>query len=96
MMERQSEFLFPDGPGPDLHLPDPRTGFYSEVAQVWRLPLGQPVRVLLRGHDLPEVAGRLELERAPDLPLNAREPLQLFAGGVAFLSTQVQAWSLIG
>ena len=96
MMERQSEFLFPDGPGPDLHLPDPRAGFYREVAEVWQLPLGECVRVLLRGHDLPEVSGRLELERAPDLPLNPREPLQLSVGVVAFLSTQVEAWSLIG
>ncbi len=95
-MERQNEFLFPDGPEPSLQLPDPRAGFYGEVAEVWHLPLGQPVRVLLRGHDLPEVAGRLELERAPDLPLNSREVLQLSAGGITFLSTQVQGWTLLG
>ena len=94
-MERQNEFLFPDGPEPSVQLPDPRAGFYGEVAQVWRLPLGAPVRVLLRGHDLTEVSGRLELERAPDLPLNPREVLQLSAGGVAFLSTQVLGWTLL-
>lgn len=94
-MDRQSEFLFPDGPEPGLQLPDPRAGFYREVVDVWHLPLGQPVRVRLRGHDFPEVSGRLELERAPDLPLNPREPLQLSAGGIAFLSTQVQAWTLL-
>ncbi len=95
-MERQGEFLFPDRREPSVQLPDPRAGFYREVAEVWHLPLGQTVRVLLRGHDFPEVSGRLELERAPDLPLNPREPLQLSASGIAFLSTQVQAWSLIG
>jgi hypothetical protein len=95
MMDRQSEFLFADGTALASQPPDPRTGFYREVEQVWHLPLGQSVRVLLRGHDLSEVSGRLELERAPDLPLNPREPLQLSVGGVAFLSTQVQAWSLI-
>jgi hypothetical protein len=95
-MENQSEMLFADGPNPMLHAPDPRAGFYREVAEVWHLPLGERVRVLLKGHDLPEVAGCLELVRAPDLPLNAREPLQLSVSGVPFLSTQVQSWSLIG
>ena len=94
-MPQQNEFLFADGPTPDLHLPDPRAGFYSEVAAVWHLPLGERVRTLLREHDLPEVTGRLELARAPDLPLNAREPLKLLIGHIAFLSTQVQAWSLV-
>lgn len=94
-MERQNEFLFPDGPVPSVQLPDPRAGFYGEVARVWSLPLGEPVRVLLRGHDLLEVSGLLELERAPDLPLNPRAVLQLSAGGIAFLSTQVQGWTLL-
>lgn len=95
-MERQNEFLFPDGPEPSVQLPDPRAGFYGEVAQVWNLPLGERVRVLLRDHDFPEAAGRLELERAPDLPLNPKESLRLSAGGIAFLSTQVRGWSLLG
>ena len=93
--ERQNEFLFPYGPAPSIELPDPRAGFYSEVTQVWHLPLGQLVRVLLRGHDLMEISGRLELERAPDLPLNPKEPLHLSVGKVAFLSTQVQSWTLL-
>ena len=94
-MEHQSDFLFADGPIPEMHPPDQREGFYREVAAIWNLPLGEKVRVLLRSHDLPEISGRLELTRAPDLPLNVKEPLQLAAGGVAFLSTQVQAWSLL-
>jgi hypothetical protein len=95
-LPQQNEFLFADGPAPELHPPDPRAGFYREVSDLWHLPLGERVRVLLRGHDLPEAAGRLELERAPDLPLNAREPLHLSAGGVSFLNTQVESWSLLG
>ncbi len=95
-MENQSDFLFADGPMPKFHPPDPRDEFYREVAAVWNLPLGEKIRVLLHAHDLLEISGRLELTRAPDLPLNAKEPLQLTAGGVPFLSTQVQAWSLRG
>lgn len=93
-MERQSEFLFADGPSPALQPPDPRAEFYREVDEVWHLPLGRRVRVVLREHDLPEVSGRLELERAPDLPFDPRESLQLSVGGVAFRSTQMEAWSL--
>ena len=96
IMEQQSEFLYADGPAPLMDVPDPRSGLYAEMTQIWGLPLGQSVRLLLKNHDLPEVSGRLELKRAPDLPLNAREELHLSAGGIVFLSTQVQAWSLIG
>lgn len=95
-MEKQPEFLFPEGPAASVELPDPRAGFYGEVAELWHLPLGQRVRVLLKSHDLPEVSGLLELERAPDLPLNPREPLQLSVGGIRFGSTQVNSWTLIG
>jgi hypothetical protein len=95
-MENQSDFLFADGPVPDLLLPDPRSAFYGEVAAVWNLPLGQKIRVLLKGHDFPGVAGCLELSHAPDLPLNVREPLQLSVGGITFLSTQMASWSLLG
>lgn len=95
-LPQQHEFLFADGPAPELHPPDPRAGFYREVSDTWHLPLGERVRVLLRGHDLPEAVGRLDLERAPDLPLKAREPLQLVVGRISFLSTQVESWSLLG
>ena len=95
-MEKQNEFLFPDGPAPSVELPDPRAGFYREVAQTWNLPLGQRTRLELRQHDLPEIAGVLELVRAPDLPLNSREPLSLCVGSIAFLSTQVVSWSVVG
>lgn len=95
-LPHQNEFLFADGPVPEMALPDPRAGFYREVSDLWHLPLGERVRVLLRGHDLAEAAGRLELDRAPDLPLNAREPLHLVVGRISFLSTQVESWSLLG
>ncbi|MBI2496666.1 MAG: hypothetical protein HYV75_01625 [Opitutae bacterium] len=95
-LSQQDELLFADGSAPELHPPDPRAGFYREVTDIWQLPLGERVRVLLRGHDLAEAVGRLELERAPDLPLNGRVPLHLTAGGVSFLSTQVESWSLLG
>ena len=95
-MENQNEFLFSDGPVPEVHLPDPRSAFYGEVTAVWHLPLGQKIRVMLKAHDFPEVAGRLELARAPDLPLNVRQPLLLCVSGITFLSTQVESWSLLG
>lgn len=93
-MEKQNEFLFGEGPAPEIFPPDPRDGFYLEVAAIWQLPLGERVLVLLRDHDVSEIAGRLELEHAPDLPLNAREPLRLLAGGVSFRSTQILSWSI--
>jgi len=34
MMQGQSEILFTDGTSPDLHLPNPRAGFYREVTAV--------------------------------------------------------------
>ena len=95
-MERQNEFLFPEGPAPSIELPDFRTGFYQEVAQIWNLPLGQRARLELREHDLPEIAGVLELVRAPDLPFNSREPLRLCVGSISFLSSQVASWSIVG
>ncbi len=94
-MDQQNEFLFADGAEPLIAIPDPRAGFYREVAQIWNLPLGQRARLELRDHDLSEISGRLELERAPDLPLNPREPLQLSVGGIIFRSTQVKSWSLV-
>lgn len=94
-MEAQSEFLYADGPDPKLPLPDPRADFYREVATVWGLPLGERVRVRLQNHDLPEAAGRLDLARAPELPLNAHEPLHLVVGKIIFHSPQIQSWTLL-
>lgn len=93
-MERQQEFLFAEGPMPHLHPPDPRSGFYSEVSALWQLPVGRMVRVDLRGHDLPGLHGLLELSRAPDLPLDRRQPLILRIGDVEFSSQHIAGWSL--
>jgi hypothetical protein len=95
-MEQQGEFLYASGTDPLIEVPDPRAGFYSEVAKVWLLLLGQRARIELRGHDLPEITGRLELIRAPDLPLNPHEPLHLCIGGISFMSTHVLSWSVVG
>ena len=93
-MDLQQEFLFANGPAPELPLPDPRSGFYEEVAAVWQIPVGQRVHVALREHNLADLDGLLELARAPDLPLNRRESLQLRIGSIDFSSRQIVAWAL--
>jgi len=93
-MESQAEFLFADGPAPELHLPDPLADFYAEVAATWEIPLGQLAHVALREHHFADLQGRLELSRAPDLPLDRREKLALRIGTIEFSSRQIVAWSL--
>ena len=93
-MAEQFEMLFAAGPAPELHPPDPRGDFYAEVAAVWSLPVGQRVRVELSDHQFTELQGRLDLARAPDLPLNARNPLVLRIGTIEFANRQVSGWSL--
>jgi len=94
-MEQQQEFLFADGPAPHLHPPDPRSGFYGEVSTAWQLPVGRVVRIDLHDHDLPSLQGLLELARAPDLPLDSRQPLVLRIAGVEFSSRQIAAWTIV-
>ena len=94
-MESQQDFLFCDGPAPELHLPDPRSNLYADVAALWQLPVGQLARIDLTGHHFSELRGRLELARAPDLPLDRRETLALRVGGIEFTSRQITAWSLL-
>jgi hypothetical protein len=53
------------------------------------------VRVELTGHHFPELRGRLELARAPDLPLDRRETLALRIGGIELTHRQIAAWSLL-
>jgi hypothetical protein len=92
-MESQQDFLFTDGPGPDLHVPDPRANLYTEVANLWEIPVGQLVHVDLTGHQFAELRGRLELARAPDLPLDRREILALRIGPIEFTHRQISKWS---
>lgn len=94
-MESQQDFLFADGPAPELHPPDPRSNFYADVAALWQLPVGQRVRVDLTGHQFAELSGRLELARSPDLPLDCRETLALRIGSIEFSHRQIATWSLL-
>jgi hypothetical protein len=93
-METQQDFLFAEGPAPELHLPDPRSSLFAEVAACWEIPVGQLVRVELGGHHFAELRGSLELARAPDIPFDRRQPLTLRIGGIEFSSRQIVAWSL--
>ncbi len=90
----QSEFLFGDGPAPQLAPPEPLADLVIEMTRLWSLPLYQKARVTLKNHSLDELCGRLELVTAPDLPLNPTHTLSLRAGGVEFSSRQIVAWSL--
>lgn len=74
---------------------EPLAEFFAEVGRLWGLPIARVARLSLRDHALDEVAGKLLLAAAPDLPLRAAEPLRLRVGDVVFLSTQVVAWSAL-
>lgn len=93
-MHSQAEFLFAGGPAPELQPDDPDAGFYEEVAALWQIPVGSRVHVALRGHSFGDLDGRLRLARAPDLPLDPRQPLSLRIGAIEFSSRQVVAWAL--
>lgn len=94
-MQTQAEFLFADGPVPELQPPDPDSAFYEEVAARWQIPVGQTVHVALRAHHFADLQGRLLLARAPDLPLDHRQSLALRIGAIEFSSRQLVAWSLV-
>lgn len=93
-MPEQSEFLFADGAQPELHVAHPLDDFFQAVADLWSLPIGRKVRVNLRDPALPPLEGKLELQRAPDLPLNPRESLSLRVRGLNFTSAEIASWSL--
>ena len=95
MHEQQDEFLFADGPVPERQLPDPRADFFEAVASLWQLPVGQVAHVNLNGHNMSDLQGRIELARAPDLPLDRREVLVLRIGTIEFSSRQIASWSLV-
>jgi len=95
MHEQQNEFLFAEGSAAELILPDPRSSFFAEVAALWELPVGQLAHVNLSGHNMSDLQGRIELARAPDLPLDRREVLALRIGTIEFSSRQIVSWSLV-
>ncbi len=94
-MYEQDEFLFADGPQPELHLAHPLDDLLRQIATLWGLPIGSRARVTLNDPALPVLEGKLELERAPDLPLNVRESLRLKLRGIMFTSRDIASWSLL-
>ena len=95
MANQQGEFLFAEGPASELHVPDPRSNFYAEIAALWQIPVGELAHVDLKGHNMSDLQGRIELARAPDLPLDRREALALRIGKIEFTSRQIVTWSLL-
>ena len=92
---QQTEFLLSDGPAPELITPAPLADLVAEMARLWGLPLYQKARLTLKNHALDEVRGRLELVKAPDLPLNQEQLLLLRASGVEFTHRQITEWTLL-
>jgi hypothetical protein len=95
MADQQDEFLFAEGPAREVHLPDPRSAFFAEVEALWQIPVGRLAHVDLNGHNMSDLQGRIELARAPDLPLDRREALALRIGRIEFSSRQIASWSLL-
>lgn len=75
--------------------PDPLTDFFAEITQAWGIPLGERVRVRLHDATLPELEGKLKLTRAPNLPLDPREPLSLVLCGIEFNHRAIASWTLV-
>lgn len=90
----QLEFLLVGAADGMAHLADPLGDLRERISVLWRLPLGQRVRVDLRDCELPWLQGRLELAQAPDLPLDPRQALVLRIGTIEFSSRQIVAWAL--
>jgi len=91
----QHEFLFADGPQPELHLAHPLDDLFVAIAAGWGIPVGRDVRLNLANSSLPELTGKLELVRSPDLPLDGREPLYLRLKGVLFTHREIANWTLL-
>ena len=91
----QSEFLFCDGPTPQLGAPTGDDPLLRDIATAWHLPLGETVRVHFKpGECFREVTGRLEVAAAPDLPFDGRRPLRLRVRGYEFSNTAIASWVL--
>lgn len=94
-MEQQNEFLFLDGPSPELHLGHPLEDLFEKIDHTWSIRLNRPVRVRLRDQSVPELVGLLELARAPNLPLDSREPLHLRLKGIEFTRRDIAEWTAL-
>ncbi len=93
--EHQESFSFGDDVEFEGELPDPLSDFFRDVSQAWDVPVGERVRLRLRDPSLPELSGKLRLARAPDLPLNPRQPLFLCLNGIEFTRREIASWVLI-
>ena len=92
----QLEFMLCGTASGAPELADPLGDLRERIAEGWGLPLGQRVKVELRDCNVPWLEGRLELARAPDLPLDHRQLLFLRIGTVEFSNRQIVAWALAG
>lgn len=90
----QLEFLLVGADDGTSQLADPLGDLLAQIAAAWGLPIGQRVRVNLRDDTLPGLEGRLELARAPDLPLDPNRPLSLRIDRSEFSSRQIVDWLL--
>lgn len=92
----QGEFVFVEGWTPPLGVVPGggAAGVVDEIAAVWRLPVGRRARVRLRAHEVPSVAGLLEVAIPPSWPFDARRELGLRVGAVEFTNRQVESWVL--
>jgi len=91
--DHQQEFLFAAGDAPQLGLPQSDDPLVSDIAKAWSLPVGKRVRVYLKdGENLPVLEGHLELESAPDVPFDPRQPLSLRIRGYVFSNRAIAGW----
>ncbi|SRR5258708_3984710 len=72
---------------------DPLGELKQSVSALWKIPLGQRVRVDLRDCEVSWIEGRLELAEAPDLPLDPRQVLALHIDMIYFSGRQIIAWA---
>ncbi|HEY0944169.1 MAG TPA: hypothetical protein VGD81_02850 [Opitutaceae bacterium] len=93
--ERQDEFLFLGGAAPELRMGHPLEELFEQISTTWGVPLRRPVRLRLRDQSIPELTGILELVRAPDLPLDKREPLRLRLKGIEFTHRDISEWTAL-
>lgn len=95
-MDDQQEFLFADGPAPQLGMPWADDPLFADIAKVWGLPIGKNVRIHLKDSEsMAVVEGRLELPSAPDLPFDARQSLSLRIRGYIFSSRSIASWATV-
>jgi hypothetical protein len=92
----QQEFLLSTGDSPQFGLPRCDDPLVSDITRVWGLPIGRKVRIHLKdGENLPLLDGILELASAPDLPFDARQPLNLRVRGYEFSSRAIAGWATV-